>query len=36
MSAYTDPVGHGVEQQFRLRELEQAAQTTTSNTTTGR
>lgn len=38
MSAYTDPVGHGVDQKFTLRRLEQAAaQTTnTSNENTGR
>jgi hypothetical protein len=36
VSAYTDPVGHGVDQQFRLRQLEQQAANTdqTSDTTT--
>ena len=35
MTAYTDPVGHQVDQQFLLRQLEQqAAETTQTNTTT--
>lgn len=38
MTAFTDPVGHGVDQQFLLRQLEQqaAGQTTTTSDTTGR
>lgn len=34
MTAYTDPVGHGVEQQFLLRQLEQQAANQTTNDTT--
>jgi len=39
MSAYTDPVGHGVDQQFLRRQLEQQAADntqTTDTTTNGR
>jgi hypothetical protein len=40
VSTYTDPVGHGVDQQFRLRQLEQQAvddsPTTSNDDTTGR
>jgi hypothetical protein len=36
VTAYTDPIGHGVDQQFILRQLEQAATQTTNDDTTGR
>jgi hypothetical protein len=37
VSAFTDPVGHQVDQYFLGRQLEQqAAQTTTTSDTTGR